>query len=226
MKRTDLNISIDILMFIVMMPVVGIGFLIKYVLLSGVDRNLVYGNDVDLLFWGMDRHQWGSVHLYLSFVLIFLLILHLIFHWKMMLGLVKNMIKSKVSRILVAIGLPLVVLLFAIVPLFLKPEVKEGVTHHGHALQQEQLEKTRLLEPIEHTSSSHFLEKHHASGIELNGRMTINDVAKVYVVSAQELCEEIGVPIDEANVTFGRLKRQYAFDLDELRTFIEQEEKK
>jgi hypothetical protein len=84
-KHSDLNISIDVLMFMVLMPIVGIGFLMKYVLLNGVERNLIYGNDVALLFWGMDRHQWGSIHLYLSFGLLFLLVLHLIFHWKMIL---------------------------------------------------------------------------------------------------------------------------------------------
>lgn len=223
MKRSHLNISIDILMFIVMMPIVGIGFLIKYVLLNGVDRNLIYGNDVDLLFLGMDRHQWGSIHLYFSFILILLLVLHLVFHWKMMIGMFKKMVKSKGLRVLAAIGLPFIVVLLAIVPLFLQPEVHEGVVHHGHAPQQQQLEKMELLEAPETLSLPK--EEHHESSIEFNGRMTINDVAMTYVVSAQELCEKIGVPLSEVNVTLGRLKRQYAFDMDELRTFVEQKEK-
>lgn len=221
-KRSNLNVSIDVLMFLVMMPIIGIGFLIKYVLLNGVERNLIYGNDMDLLFWGMDRHQWGSIHLYLSFILIFLLVLHLVFHWKMMIAMFKNMVKSKVGRVSAAIVLPLVVVLLAIVPLFLQPEVVEGVTHHGHATHQHQVEESQLLESSDHVIHK---EEHHDSSIEINGRMTMNDVAKTFGLSIQELCEEVGMPIDDASMTLGRLKKQYSFDMDELRTFIEQKEK-
>ena len=223
-KRSNLNISIDVLMFLVMMPVVGIGFLIKYVLLNGVERNLVYGNDVDLLFWGMDRHQWGSIHLYLGLVLIVLLVLHIIFHWKMMIAMFKGMVKAPVWRVITAVALVLSVVFLAIAPLFVQPEVRASVTHHGHSPQQQHLERH---EPIQAEEPSVLPnEEHHESSIEINGRMTLNELSERYDVSAPVLCQAIGVPNDKANVTLGRLKKQYAFDMDDLRIFIEEKVKK
>jgi hypothetical protein len=87
------------LMFIVMMPIAGIGFLIKYVLVPGFKRNEIYGRDVELYYWGIDRHQWGTIHLVLSFVLLFLLLLHIVFHWKQIAGIFKTMVSKRVLRI-------------------------------------------------------------------------------------------------------------------------------
>tara|TARA_R110002033_G_scaffold38827_3_gene78300 strand:+ start:2890 stop:3105 length:216 start_codon:yes stop_codon:yes gene_type:complete len=51
-----------------MSAVVGIGFLIKYTLISGKERNVIYGKNVELSLFGMDRHEWGYIHLVIAFV--------------------------------------------------------------------------------------------------------------------------------------------------------------
>lgn len=40
-----------------MAAITGIGFLIQFTLISGQKRSLVYGENVELYFRGMDRHQ-------------------------------------------------------------------------------------------------------------------------------------------------------------------------
>lgn len=219
LKRSNLNIIIDVLMFVVMMPIVGIGFLIKYVLLSGVDRNAVYGNDVDLFFWGMDRHQWGDIHLWLGAVLIFLFVLHLIFHWKMMLAMFASCVNSKVICVVAAIALPLIVVLFAIAPLFLQPEVRLGIGRHAHAPLQQRQEY--LVTPEKEELISPAKEDHHHVNVDINGRMTITEVASTYDVSIKALCTAINVSSDKADLSLGRLKKQHDFTMEEIRIFIE-----
>jgi hypothetical protein len=80
-NKLKLNLVIDLIMFLVMMAVAGIGFMIKYVLVPGSERNEIYGKGVELFYWGLDRHQWGNIHLILSLILLFLLLLHIFFHW-------------------------------------------------------------------------------------------------------------------------------------------------
>ena len=55
----------------------GIGFLMKFVLIPGKERFAVYGRNVDLFFLGFDRHEWGTLHLWLAFALIALMAVHI-----------------------------------------------------------------------------------------------------------------------------------------------------
>ncbi|MDD2549271.1 MAG: hypothetical protein PHD00_04150, partial [Bacteroidales bacterium] len=61
--RAKINLVVDIILFLLLMGMAGIGFLIKYTLLSGEKRNLLYGKNVNLELLGLDRHQWGTIHL-------------------------------------------------------------------------------------------------------------------------------------------------------------------
>lgn len=120
---SKLNLSIDIVLLLLLMPMAGIGFLIKYVLVPGIQRNERYGSDVELEFWGLTRHQWGSIHLIISIIFLVLLLLHIVLHWKMIVGIFKRMIPHKVSRALSAILIACVSFLCIAFPLFVKPEI-------------------------------------------------------------------------------------------------------
>ena len=68
MQKSVLNFSINATMTLCMSAIIGIGFLIKYTLISGQERREIYGRNVELYFIGMDKHQWGMLHLILAFV--------------------------------------------------------------------------------------------------------------------------------------------------------------
>ena len=51
--------------------------------------------------------------------------------------------------------------------------------------------------------------------------MTINEVAKKYNVSAQELASFINVPVGNNDERLGRLRKRYGFQLSDLRGYIE-----
>ncbi|GAF02450.1 DUF4405 domain-containing protein [Saccharicrinis fermentans] len=241
-NKAQLNLSIDMLMFILMVPIAGIGFLIKYVLVPGFKRNAIYGRDVELYYWGMDRHQWGAIHLILSFILLFLLLLHIVFHWKQIVGIFKRMVPVKALRVILSVLLVIFTFVFGISPFFLTPEIKENVWNHeehsekGKAYSSEERQHKKRIEaqPVidkpkeavfnENTPPKRENHQHkHRAEIEIYGNMTINDVAQKYNVSAQELAKIIHVPDGHNNERLGRLRKSYPFQLNDLRDFIESE---
>lgn len=57
-NKTKINLAIDAVMFIVLMAMAGLGFMIKYVLVPGYKRNILYERDLELYFLGLTRHEW------------------------------------------------------------------------------------------------------------------------------------------------------------------------
>jgi hypothetical protein len=215
-------------MFIVMMAIAGIGFMIKYVLVPGFKRNEIYGRDVELRYLGLDRHQWGSIHLILGFLLLFLLFWHIVFHWRQTVCMYKNMVCSKAWRIVLICFIIFFSLMLGVMPLFVKPEITKGEGHHYYqnesstkALLRNKNSDTLLFDNQvhEHHASSTKHENH--SSIEINGKMTLREAAEKYSISLSELCVEIGIPVERANEKLGRLKKLYGFEMNDLREIIE-----
>lgn len=125
MTKAKLNLIIDALMLLCMAAMAGIGLLIKYVLIPGQARWAIYGRNVELYFRGLDRHQWGTVHLAIGLVLVALLVLHIVLHWGMIVAIYRSLIPSRLFRwIVLGILLCLTAILLAFSSL-VKPEVGE-----------------------------------------------------------------------------------------------------
>ena len=124
MRKTILNFTINASMTFCMSAIIGIGFLIKYTLISGQERWDVYGRNVELYLFGMDRHQWGMLHLILAFVLMGLLIVHIAFHWKVITNVYKKIIKEPVTKKVVALVFMILCVLMIVIPFFIHPEIE------------------------------------------------------------------------------------------------------
>ena len=98
MNKAKLNFVIDALMFLCMAAIAGLGFLMKYVLLPGRESTIKYGRRVELSLLGLDRHDWGAIHLYLGFFLLTLLMLHIVLHWQMIPGLFAKLVANSRQR--------------------------------------------------------------------------------------------------------------------------------
>jgi len=134
MKKAKLNLIIDSLLLLCLAGIAGIGLLIKYVLVPGYQRWEIYGRNVSLFFWGLDRHQWGTIHFVIGLVFLALLVLHVVLHWSMIVGIYRCLIPNRFARWITAlILLVLTVLLFAF-PYFVKPEVVEQGRGKGYGL--------------------------------------------------------------------------------------------
>lgn len=130
MDKSKINLVIDALMFLCVMAMTGIGLLMKFVLLPGKDTRAVYGRKVELFLFGMDRHQWGTIHMIVAFVFLGLAVLHVCLHWKMILSLYPRLIGSTVARRVIAIILVIAGIFLVVFPLVVKPEVQE-LEHKG-----------------------------------------------------------------------------------------------
>lgn len=124
MQKSIINFSINALMTLCMSAIIGIGFLIKYRLISGQDRWEVYGRNVELYFFGMDRHQWGMIHLILGFVLLGLLMVHIIFHWKVVTTVFGRIIKEPLVKKVVVLVFVILCALMLVFPFFITPEIE------------------------------------------------------------------------------------------------------
>lgn len=246
-SKIKLNLSIDIIMFIILMALTGIGLMIKYVLIPGFLRNQIYGENVELYFIGLDRHQWGNIHLIISFVFLFLLILHIVFHWKLIVSVFKAMVGKRNPRIVFVISFVFLSLLLGVSPLFINPEIKEDhANHHNHLMQVDKhiRQDGFLVLDIENSHHSHLKDakslgnsaskveqkgsgeekickhtKH--TGVEVYGFMTLNQLALKFNIPIDNLASSIGVPKELADEKLGRLRKQYNFEMGDLKNYIE-----
>ena len=123
--KSNIKFVIDGLMFLCMAALAGIGFLTKYVLLSGQEAQVKYGTKVELSLLGLDRHEWGTIHLITGFVLIGLLVLHIFLNWKQIVNMYQRSIGSQISRKIITAVFIIVCVLLIIFPFIMNPEVQE-----------------------------------------------------------------------------------------------------
>jgi hypothetical protein len=129
--RQKTNIIIDIAMFVIMIFLAIIGIVIRYALIPGSDRWIKYGQNVELTILGMDRHDWGLVHLIVGILLIGLLVLHLVFHWKQIVYMIKKLLPNRIYRLAMAASLLMLCTLILFSPLYLSPKIGAPIYGKG-----------------------------------------------------------------------------------------------
>ncbi|MBE9510712.1 MAG: DUF4405 domain-containing protein, partial [Bacteroidetes bacterium] len=131
MSKSKINFLIDSLMFLCMAAIAGIGLLMKYVLIPGQDRWIKYGKNVEIYVFNMDRHEWGTIHLVIALVLLGLLSLHFILHWKLIVGLFSKLINNRSIRKPIAIVFLFISVFLFLFAFFVKPEIGEIIQGQG-----------------------------------------------------------------------------------------------
>ncbi len=125
MKKSKINLIIDALLLVCMAAIAGIGLLMRNVLIPGYQRWEIYGRNVELYFWGLDRHQWGTIHFIIALVLLGLLILHIVLHWTMILGIYHRLIPSVRARWITAIILLALTMALVLFSFVVRPDIYE-----------------------------------------------------------------------------------------------------
>lgn len=247
--KPKINLVIDIIMLLVLMAVAGLGLLMKYVLLPGYRINEVYGANTELLFLGLDRHQWGAIHLYLALFMVVLLILHIILHWDLVLCIFRRLIPANTLRNVIITIIGFMVIFLVTGPFFVKPEITALERMHNRnrvserhpvnndlsqIANRENLVPGNLKSPDEEAlqvksasrvqenvnKGSDHLHHHQYADIDINGTMTLSEISGKFNISIDKLAEAINVPADYSNERLGRLKRRYGFELEDLRMFV------
>lgn len=75
MKRSTLNLTIDLISLMGVLVLVATGLLTRFILPPGSRGG------AGLSLWGWTRHDWGDLHFYVALGIASLLVLHLALHW-------------------------------------------------------------------------------------------------------------------------------------------------
>jgi Domain of unknown function (DUF4405) len=192
MKRTDLNFIIDVTAFIGFIVLTTTGVLMRYILPPGSGH---YST-----IWGLDRHEWGGIHFWISVVFFSLLALHLILHWRWIMSVVSGRPRegSGLRAGLGIVGLVTVVA-FAISP---------------------------LLTPVERDLSStgtSLLSSHKFEDISIRGSMTLKEVEGTTGVPATYVIEALKLPKSiSTEDRLGTLKRTYGFEINDVKEIVKE----
>ena len=74
MNRTLLNILIDIAAASLFLAMIVTGYILRFPLPPGTNKSAA--------LWGLTRHEWGTIHSWISFALLGVIFLHLVLHWQ------------------------------------------------------------------------------------------------------------------------------------------------
>jgi hypothetical protein len=249
-NKSKFNLSIDILMFILLLAMAGIGFLMKYVLVSGEVRNVIYGSNVDLELNGLTRHEWGSIHLTISIIFLALLVLHIILHWKLIIAILKSMFPSPFIRYGIAGILFIFGLITLVYPFILEPEKVPFEPKYRNRLhnvpsseniisgkQERELPGIRQTDEKLETVYVPVIQKESGTAnhtdhdnsefkeFEVYGYQTLGDVADRYKIPVAVICSGLNIPDNLTNEKFGWLRRRYSFTMTDVRKIISDSKK-
>jgi Domain of unknown function (DUF4405) len=121
MTKGKLNFVIDAIMFLCLMAIVGLGFMMEYVMPPGRRLWEIYGSNPNITWLGGDRHDWGDIHFYLALAFLTLLVLHIVLHWSQILGLFHRLVPNPRTRFKVALTFLLISLLLIYFPFVITP---------------------------------------------------------------------------------------------------------
>lgn len=133
MEKSKINFFVDACMLLCGAALASGGFLMKFVLPPGKERIALYGRNVDLTLLGLDRHEWGAIHLWLAYCLIVFLLVHLFLHLPWIIAMLKKVTGKSTARIVaVAVFFLLCVALVA-TPFFITPNITAISSSGEHA---------------------------------------------------------------------------------------------
>jgi hypothetical protein len=195
MKRPIQNFTIDTIAFIGFVLLTTTGVLMRYVLPPGSGRFKA--------IWGLDRHEWGSIHFWISIVFLSVLAIHLVLHWRWIVTVITGRPREG-SGLRAGLGM---VGLAGLLALSVAP----------------------LLSPIETTAERSgkgvaLSQKH--EDIQILGSMTLSEVEKKTEVPADHIIRQLGMPSDaDKDEKLGKLKRMFGFTMDDVRNVVRNYEK-
>jgi len=136
MSKAKLNLIIDGLLLVCLAAIGGIGLLLRYVLIPGVQQWQIYGQNVDISVWDLDRHGWGTIHYGFGVAFLLLVAFHIILHWKMIVTTYRQIIPNHVVSLITAVVLLALTITLLIFALLVKPQVHDRGQGRGRGPSQ------------------------------------------------------------------------------------------
>jgi len=124
MRKPNWSFALYAAMTLCISAVIGIGFLIKYTLISGAERKTIYGQNVALYFLNMDRQQWGTIHFIIGLVFFVLLAIHILLHTKMISTVYDKIVKTPLTKKVLGFGFIIICAILILIPFFITPKIE------------------------------------------------------------------------------------------------------
>ncbi|MCE5268230.1 MAG: DUF4405 domain-containing protein [Planctomycetaceae bacterium] len=196
MNKSTINAIIDTVAFAAFTLLTATGVLMKFVLPPGSGHFKAV--------WGLDRHDWGRLHAWIAAVLMAVLAVHLLLHWRWIISVIRGRPREGSGlRVALAIVGILALAGLAIAPFFAEVQQAGEPPHRLRSVQQPGV-----------------------SAPEIDGTMTLDDVQRRTGVPPAVILRELGLPPDvPTDERLGRLRKQYGFDMHRLRDIVERHRK-
>jgi hypothetical protein len=182
MKRPKQNFILDITSFIAFVLLAATGVLMAFVLPPGRGHGAA--------IWGLTRHEWGDIHLWIAIGLVALMILHLALHWTWIVCMIKGKAKGDRqvrSRVTLAwVGLVALLVLAVAPSVSSREEARETGQERRGQMQQESVRQQDGL--YEHDASAPVNEP------ITNETITLGTIEYVTGVPVAYLAEALGLP--------------------------------
>lgn len=192
MKRSNLNLIIDIIAFAGFVALTTTGVLMRYLLPPGSGRFST--------IWGLDRHEWGGIHFWLSIIFFSILALHLILHWRWLFCTITGRPKEG-SGLRLGLG---IVGLLTVIALSMAP----------------------LLAPIENKTNSKkssFLSGQNDQAVFIRGSMSLMDIEETVGVPALYIADALKLPKSiSLTKKLGLLAQTYDFKMNNVRDIVKE----
>lgn len=128
-RKPTQNFIIDIASLVAMTLIAATGLLIRYTLPPG------QGHGRTVL--GLTRHEWGGIHFWIAVLLLALLVIHLVLHWKWIVTMIRGKVADTAPRrVRIGVAVAAILLLLLLSP-FLLPVETRGVAGEDHREQVE-----------------------------------------------------------------------------------------
>jgi hypothetical protein len=212
MKKANINLVLDFILFILLITIASIGLLIKYVLLSGKDQWVKYGSNSDASFLNLDRHQWGEIHLIIGLLFIFILIIHFILHWKMISKIYIDLIKSRKIRLAFSMSIIAITLSLLLFPFLINIDCS-NIKLHNFEIKNTSIQSTH--------SSSKNTHHNDLKRYKITNDFSLSQLSKEYSIPLDTLSKKLNLPpYINYNETLHYLKKHYNFNLKEVKLII------
>lgn len=216
------NFVVDMFLYVGFVLLLGTGLILQYILPHGSGRIVGGGTGrasaekLIATLWGMTREQWGQVHFWIAVAILVLMLLHLVFHWRWIVCMLRGTKRPPgVSGGRASVGLAG---MFGILALVLLP----------------------FLAPVEETARSQLLEDRSAdhspdTGVVLEarpGHAEAHDKTILGSMTLMEVQNETGVPYTyvlrklglsediSPDEQLGRLRKAYGFSVEDVRRIV------
>jgi len=238
MKRNTWNFWIDLISFLLMLGLIATGLLIYYVMPPGTGGCGAGG----LKLWGMDRHGYGKYHFYIALALMFLMLIHVILHWKWACNTWNNLlgVKKTASGRGSLVGILILLLIVGAMGgglYWAKGQIKPGLKggRHERTANQGNTTCSQGASCTQNTTCSQGAscslnkkppvpKESSLTGeihIDRMGQKNLKEISQMTGIPVERFIQELKLPAHvDTKTQLGQLRRQYEFEMRKVKEVI------